>query len=62
MGSLYLDGEEPTQENGASAASAEAGEEVQPLQHEIDGVNVLRYQAMDKAMEMLPEPFLGQWN
>ena len=46
----------------ASAASAEAGEEVQPLQHEIDGVNVLRYQAMDKAMEMLPEPFLGQWN
>ena len=28
MGNLYLDGEEPTQENGASAVSAEAGEEV----------------------------------
>ena len=41
MGSLYLDGEEPTQENGASAVSAEAGEEVQHVEHEMDGVNVL---------------------
>ena len=61
MSNLYLDGEEPAQENGASAASAEAGD-VQHVQHEMDGVNVLRYESMDKAMEMLQEPFLGQWN
>ena len=62
MGNLYLDSEEQPTEDGAGAASAEADEEVQHVQHEIDGVNVLGYQAMDQVMDMLPEPFLGQWN
>ena len=49
-------------EDGAGAASAEADEEVQHVQHELDGINVLRYEAMDQIMDLLPEPFLGQWN
>ena len=42
------DGEEPTQENGSSVASPETGKEVQHVQHEMDGFNVLRYEAIIK--------------
>ena len=62
MGNLYLDREGLAQENGAGATSREAGEEVQHVQHKMDGVNVLWYETKDKAMEMLLEPFLGRWN
>ena len=62
MDNLYLDGEEPIHEKGSGEGSAETGEEVQNVQQEINGVNILRYEAMDKAMGMLPEPFLGHWN
>ena len=58
MGNLFLDSEEQPTEGGAGAASAEADEEMQHVQHEIDGINVLRYEAMDQVMEMLPKPFL----
>ena len=57
MGNLYLDGGEPIHQKGSGQASAETCEEVQHVQQEMDGVNFLRYEAMDKAMEMLQSLF-----